>query len=212
MLKIFRRALVRQFRQPSGLLGRLAGWIMATRASNRARSLWTVDLLGLVPNDNVLEIGYGPGVALEAVARRVKEGSIIGVDHSKTMMRAARRRNRAFVRTGQMKLHVGSTENLDAVLNSAGIRFNHIFAVNVVLFWPDPEVTIRSLMEHLESNGQIALTLQPRTKGATNQDTVEVGEALAAQMCRIGLEDIKIDYFEEVSPCAVCVRGRRVNL
>jgi len=211
MLKMFRRTLVRQFRKPSGLLGRFAGWIMATRTSNRARSLWTVGLLDLEPADNVLEIGYGPGVALGAVAQKVTRGAIVGVDHSGTMMKTAGRRNQSSIRSERMKLHIGSAEALSTVINPAEYRFNHIFAVNVALFWSDPEETVRLLKEYLASNGQIALTVQPRAKGATNQDTVEIGEALAAQMQRTGLDDIKIDYFKEVSPFAVCVRGRSLR-
>ena len=50
----------RQFRRPTGLLGRLAGWIMANRPSNIERNRWTVDLLRVQPADHVLEIGFGP--------------------------------------------------------------------------------------------------------------------------------------------------------
>jgi hypothetical protein len=54
-----------QFGNPHGLGGRIAGWIMATRPSNKERSAWAIDLLDPQPDDAVLEIGYGPGVAIE---------------------------------------------------------------------------------------------------------------------------------------------------
>jgi hypothetical protein len=53
-----------QFHRPAGLLGRVVGWIMANRPSNIERSRWTVDLLNVQPTDHVLEIGFGPGLAL----------------------------------------------------------------------------------------------------------------------------------------------------
>ena len=55
-----------QFREPRGPLGVLAGRIMSKRSSNRERSAWTVDLLDVQPDDRILELGYGPGLGLEA--------------------------------------------------------------------------------------------------------------------------------------------------
>ena len=91
-MSALRAALVRQFRKPSGLFGRLAGLLMAHRASNRARNRWTLDLLALEPADRVLELGCGPGVALAIAAERTPEGSVIGVDHSEAMLAMAGRR------------------------------------------------------------------------------------------------------------------------
>jgi len=53
-----------QFRRPSGLLGRLAGWIMANRPSNIERNRWTVDLLNIKETDHVLKLGFGPGLSI----------------------------------------------------------------------------------------------------------------------------------------------------
>ena len=58
-----RNAFVRQFSRPTGLLGRVAGLIMATRPSNLERNMRTLALADIQPEDRVLEIGFGPGVA-----------------------------------------------------------------------------------------------------------------------------------------------------
>ena len=68
--------LVGQFHHPSGLLGRLAGWIMATRESNLSRNRWTVDLLDIEESDDVLELGPGPGVTLQLLLSRVPQGRV----------------------------------------------------------------------------------------------------------------------------------------
>src|SRR5215470_2178402 len=57
-------ALRSQFRQPRGFAGWLAGWEMALRSSNRQRNVWAVGLLGGEPTDRVLDIGFGPGIAI----------------------------------------------------------------------------------------------------------------------------------------------------
>ncbi|HSR57656.1 MAG TPA: hypothetical protein VLL57_05675, partial [Candidatus Binataceae bacterium] len=60
------QGVIRQFQKPTGLLGSLVGVILARRSSNRQRNAWTVDLLSIEPRHRVLEVGCGPGVALEA--------------------------------------------------------------------------------------------------------------------------------------------------
>ena len=54
----FKQNIISQFSNPHGLLGRLAGTIMAHRPSNQERNRWTVDLLEIQPDDHVLEIGF----------------------------------------------------------------------------------------------------------------------------------------------------------
>jgi 16S rRNA C967 or C1407 C5-methylase (RsmB/RsmF family) len=103
--KIFRR-VARAFAQPRGLSGSAAGWIMGHRYSNVRRSRWVVDLLDVQPTDHVLEIGFGPGVAIAELAERVTAGRVVGVDSSPVMLRQARRRNAAAIAAGLVRLHM----------------------------------------------------------------------------------------------------------
>jgi hypothetical protein len=63
-------AVMTQFVQPHGLVGRLAGWDMTLRPSNRKRNRWVVALLDVQPQDHILEIGFAPGLAIRELARR----------------------------------------------------------------------------------------------------------------------------------------------
>src|SRR6201996_3046584 len=63
------RDVVGQAHHPRGAAGRVTAWEMAHRPSNRQRSAWVVSLLAVRPADRVLEIGFGPGLALAALAR-----------------------------------------------------------------------------------------------------------------------------------------------
>ncbi len=51
-----------QAARPTGLPGRMVGWVLAHRSSNRRRNAWAVSLLDVQRDDRVLEIGFGPGV------------------------------------------------------------------------------------------------------------------------------------------------------
>jgi hypothetical protein len=69
-----RQNIVRQFKQPHGAVGHLAGFIMANRPSNIERNEWTLELLALKPTDYLLEVGFGPGIAIEKASQIITSG------------------------------------------------------------------------------------------------------------------------------------------
>jgi ubiquinone/menaquinone biosynthesis C-methylase UbiE len=101
-----------QFVRPHGFAGRLTGWEMALRPSNRKRNRWAVALLDVQPQDHILEIGFGPGLAIRELARRATDGFVLGIDHSEVMVRQAAIRNRAAVEQGRVELRLGSALDL----------------------------------------------------------------------------------------------------
>jgi SAM-dependent methyltransferase len=90
-----------QFGHPTGFWGRVAGWIMAHRSSNRRRNVWAVSLLDVQRDDRVLEIGFGPGIAIGELSRIATDGYVCGLDHSALMLRQAAKRNAKGIRRGR---------------------------------------------------------------------------------------------------------------
>src|ERR1700760_3776775 len=86
------RAAVGQAHHPRGAAGRVNGWMFAHRPSNRQRNRWVVSLLDVQAADRVLEIGFGPGIAVAELVR-AGAGHVYGADHSAVMLRQASRRN-----------------------------------------------------------------------------------------------------------------------
>ena len=97
---LIRDAVISQFRRPRGVLGRVAGTIMAKRISNRQRNIWTVSLLDVEPHHRVLEVGFGPGVNIAFLAEKARQGLVIGIDHSPVMLEQASQRNAAAIEAG----------------------------------------------------------------------------------------------------------------
>lgn len=197
--------LVGQFGHPRGVGGRLAGWIMAHRPSNRQRNAWTVDLLGGQPGWRVLEIGFGPGLSLHRLASRVgPTGLVTGIDVSAAMLGQAQRRNRAAVASGRMDLRVASVADLP----DSGEAFDAVLTVNSVGFWPDRLVQFRKILGRLVPGGRFAVTLQPRTKGATAETTARMQGEIEAGLRDAGFVDVT-SHTLDLEPPAVCVVGQR---
>ena len=70
-----------QFKKPEGFLGSIAGKLMATVGAEKNK--WTISLLNVKKDDNVLEIGFGPGIGIELTSKVIQDGKIIGIDYSR---------------------------------------------------------------------------------------------------------------------------------
>jgi SAM-dependent methyltransferase len=110
-----------------------------------------VEVLSPAPDDHVLEIGCGPGVAVAAICQRLTGGRIVAIDRSATAIARATRRNAACVAAGRAVLRTVALEDLHPTdLPEARRKFDTVFAMNVNLFWvrsPARELElIRSLL------------------------------------------------------------------
>ena len=195
-------AIGSQFRQPRGFAGWLVGWEMALRSSNRQRNVWAVGLLGVEPTDHVLEIGFGPGIAIRALSRRATQGLGCGVDHSAVMVRLATRRNADAVRAGRVDLRLGSAEHLPAFAEP----FDKVLAVNTMGMWREPEAVFQALRRLMRPRGRIAIVSQPRCPGATAETTVAAGRERAARLTAAGFTRIRSDTLA-LKPPVICVLG-----
>ncbi|HEV3135354.1 MAG TPA: class I SAM-dependent methyltransferase [Acidimicrobiia bacterium] len=196
-------ALVSQFHQPHGFGGRAAGWVMAKRGSNRERNIWAVGLLDVQAQDRVLEIGFGPGIAIQEFARRATNGLVVGVDHSQLMVQQARKRNAAAVSDGRVDLRLGSANALPAF----GAPFDKILAVNSLMFWDDPVARLKELHDLLRPGGQVAIAYQPRGPGSTNEVAARTGRQIAAHFTEVGFTEVRVETLALKPTAVVCVLG-----
>jgi SAM-dependent methyltransferase len=125
------------FGRPEGILGRLGGLIMAR--TNRGCA-WVIGLLDVGPNENVLEVSFGPGVCIELLAPRAAAGYLDGIDPSVEMVAQAAAPNADAIKRGRVDLRRGSV----ASLPFADDTFDKAVAINSMQLWPDAGAGSRS--------------------------------------------------------------------
>src|SRR5262245_25968157 len=153
--KVVHRILLRMFGRPQGILGRLGGIIMAR--SNQQCAAWVINLLDIQPHDSVLEVGFGPGVGIQLIARSASTGYVAGVDYSEEMVAQATARNGKAIESGRVDLRRGSVERLPF----ADHTFNKALAINSMQVWPDAVAGLREMWRVLTPGGRIALGFTP---------------------------------------------------
>lgn len=146
-------AFARQARRPRGWLGGLAG--LALGRANRQANAWAISLLEIGPDDHVLEVGFGTGHAIAALARMTPRGRVCGTDFSEVMVQQARRRNATAINSGQVDLRQGDV----AALPFGEEAFDKLLAVNVFYFLSDPAAALKEWRRVLKPGGRLVLYL-----------------------------------------------------
>lgn len=195
------------YRRPSGFMGQIIGNSMAQQ--HVPENDWTVSLLDVQPTDAILEVGFGPGIAIERVAALATEGQVTGIDFSRAMVIAASKRNRQAIKAGCVDLHYGDAENLPFVSQS----FDKVFSIHSLYFWPDTQRALQEIHRVLKPGGTLALTILPKEKwpneGAdASLCTVYSAGELAQLLTASGFVRISINRPLDTMPVReVCVIG-----
>jgi arsenite methyltransferase len=151
-------AVARQLGHPRGPFGRLVGRVLDRRNAPTVRV--AVDALQVRPGAVLADLGFGGGVGLELLIRRLDDidrlaGRVHGVDISRTMLSAASRRFRAPVASGRLQLHLAPMEALplpDTAVDAA-------ITLNTIYFLPDLPAAFQEVHRVLRPGGQLVVGL-----------------------------------------------------
>ena len=163
-----------------------------------ARIAWAVRYLDLGPDDRVLELGCGHGVALSLVCERLREGTVVGVDRSPKMTAAALARNRAAVEAGRARI-------LTAPLHEADLG-DELFDVVYAIHFPpllrgEPSRELEVVRRHLAPRGRLYLLSQPFTAQGVDPALDHARKVLTTG--GFVVEDVRVDALEPAP--GVCV-------
>ena len=162
------------------------------------RITWAVGLLDIGPEDQVLEVGCGTGVAVALVADRLDRGSITALDRSAIAIERTQARNAEHVAAGRVRLRRCEL----AAFDGGAASVDKAFAVNVNVFWTSgAEAECAVLRRVLRPAGSVRLVYG----GPGGDGGRDVAPAVAAALERGGLTTEVVR-----SPSGlVCVTGRQ---
>jgi ubiquinone/menaquinone biosynthesis C-methylase UbiE len=192
--------------KPRGAAGVVMGWLM--ESVNAVQNRATVDALDPPPGAAVLEIGFGPGHALQMLAKSRPLGLVAGVDHSELMVARARRRLKADRGDAALDLRVGDAGDLPF----PDERFDVVFAVNSFHHWPDRERALAEMAGVLKPGGDLMLSIRDfRTEGRFEPPGrgAETARAAAEMLRELGLQVRVREVVHSTKRATFLVRGRK---
>jgi SAM-dependent methyltransferase len=199
-----------QFGKPSGLFGALFMGPILNLSNTRLVST-AVDLLDPQPKDTILDIGFGGGHSLVALAAKAPGARIVGVDYSHEMVdRAAR-----LVRDKHLEECVSVKWGDVAKLPFRAGTFHKVLTVNSVYYWPEMVANLREVSRVMKRGGHLAAafrsatSLGPLTRGWEDFSLYEPHE-FAQIMREAGFEVLRVEHRDQWQVLdTVVVVGRR---
>jgi cyclopropane fatty-acyl-phospholipid synthase-like methyltransferase len=169
-----------------------------------ARQAWAVEQLDVQPDDRVLELGCGQGVAVTLISERLHGGTVVGLDRSSKMTAAATRRNADHVESGRAKIVTASLE--DADLGDA------VFDKVLALHFPplqrgEPAAELAKLRDHLTTDGELHVVAEP----LASHQLRETVEAIVTRLSPNGFVAEPPRVAEVAGSRMVCVVARPAN-
>jgi SAM-dependent methyltransferase len=163
--------------------GPFSPWRIAKmRRQNKALNRETLNTLGIVPRDHVLEIGYGSGDALKQAARMARAGFAAGIDRSMDMLAAG------YKRAKKSKAKNFSVLRGDVSwLPWSSCSFDKVFCVDGITEWPCTRSGLEEAFRVLRPGGVLVLA-----ERISDTFTKTRALALAHLLTVVGFEDLDV--------------------
>ena len=175
--------------------------------ANAPLNEWTLSLLDLQPTDRVLEIGFGPGLAIQRAAHIA--GFVAGIDRSEAMLRQARTRNARAIDEGCVDLRLGDGTHS---LPYEEAFFDKVYAVQVLHFLSDPLPFLCEVRRVLVPGGVAAMTMRApealkETLVQTGVYTLYTADEIVHLFREAGLSKLYVERAHFESGMALCILG-----
>ncbi|XP_021363558.1 uncharacterized protein LOC110456860 isoform X2 [Mizuhopecten yessoensis] len=156
MLRWYREKLARNFNLPENtFIGRHVKKLL--EKNNAVLEMEAVRLCDIQPDHQVLEVGFGPGIGIQAACHLIEDGNgtVQGIDISSLMLETATERNGKFLQTGKLILHLQDVA--DSTFDSN--TFDRVFHCNCYYFWKDSLQAAKELYRVMKPRSIMVTTL-----------------------------------------------------
>lgn len=187
LLKQFKEFIGSQYSHPRGLLGMYIGEKMVRQ--HDPETLWTINLLELQQDENILELGCGAGYAMKLLLEQSAVNHVVGLDLSESVLRSASIRNRNDIKKGRARLVKSDVNSLKFQSES----FSKILSIHSIYFWDNLPKTISEIYRLLKPEGTTVLTLCDGKSGETwDGIKVMIEQQVVPSMNQSGFKNIEI--------------------
>jgi ubiquinone/menaquinone biosynthesis C-methylase UbiE len=129
----------------------------------RGFNLEVVAALAPADGERILEVGFGHGSTLAAIAAKAPRAELAGIDLSVEAVGHAAGRCKMGVVEGRIDLRAGDSAHLPW----GDASFDKAFSVHTIYFWADPLQNLRELWRVLRPDGRLFLGCRERSAAAT---------------------------------------------
>jgi len=145
--------LIEQSKRPKGLLGRFLLWTMGL--AHRRLTRWGLGQIDRSADDVVLDVGCGGGEAINQLSDTVSEGTVHGLDLSRTALTKANRTTE-----GPEKSRVALSQGTVSALPFAQETFDVITAFQTHYHWPRVETDLQEIYRVLRPGGTVMVVAE----------------------------------------------------
>lgn len=175
---------------PRGPFGWISGHVMAVLNADMNRGL--IGMLEFVGNEQVLEVGFGPGIGIRLLSEALPQGHIAGIDPSPTMFHQAARRNQAAIRAGKVELQLGSVSSLGWPDGS----FDVVCSVDSIHLWDSLDEGVREVHRVLRPGGRFAVSVHGWV-------TPSLGDDIDSALAGAGFDERSVRQSRRISGVAL---------
>ncbi len=140
------------------------------------RIAWAIERLSVRPDETLLEIGCGRGVAAGLVCARLGEGRLVAIDRSHAAAAATRAANPVWIDADRLEVIAADMAG-DALRDR---RFDAAFAINVNLFWTEPDAAIPAARGFLKPGGRLLLVYETPGRARAEDLAARLPDRLSA--------------------------------
>jgi len=146
--------LIEQAKNPKGFIGKTMLKIMNSAHSSIMD--WGLSKIHINDNSIVLDIGCGGGKTIRLLLKRIKSGTVYGLDYSAEAVSLSLKENEEAAQSGRVIVKQGSV----SALPFSEDTFDIVTAFQTHYFWPDLKNDIAEICRILKTNGQFLLAAE----------------------------------------------------
>lgn len=192
---MFEYLVLKHSKHPKGFFGKIMSGIFDK--ANVYQNKQTLQLLDIQEDDEIVELGFGSGCLLVEMAQQARKGKLVGVEHSKTMIKDFAKKHKPFIDSGLVEL---IHSKLEGVTDRCE-QFDKVCLSNTLYFFENLEDCFKPVLSLLKKGGRAVIAFrvqegegQVRTKhGYTHYNCEEVKTSLE----KLGFESIEMKELEQ---------------